>query len=149
MAVERVKDSFKDTDVNVIELPESSATVALAAQALNTEPDQIAKTLSFLVDDAPILDVMAGKASTDNHKYKATFHKKAKMITVDQVEDYIGGVCPFAVKPGVKVYLDESLKRHTEVYPAAGSSNSAVRLTIPALEKYSDYTAWVDVTKTA
>ncbi|MBT8912618.1 YbaK/EbsC family protein [Lactobacillus delbrueckii subsp. bulgaricus] len=145
MAVERVKDSFKDTDVNVIELPESSATVALAAQALNTEPDQIAKTLSFLVDDAPILDVMAGKASTDNHKYKATFHKKAKMIPVDQVEDYIGGVCPFAVK----VYLDESLKHHTEVYPAAGSSNSAVRLTIPALEKYSDYTAWVDVTKTA
>ncbi|MCT3466768.1 YbaK/EbsC family protein [Lactobacillus delbrueckii subsp. bulgaricus] len=149
MAVERVKDSFKDTDVNVIELPESSATVALAAQALKTEPDQIAKTLSFLVDDAPILDVMAGEASTDNHKYKATFHKKAKMIPVDQVEDYIGGVCPFAVKPGVKVYLDESLKRHTEVYPAAGSSNSAVRLTIPALEKYSDYTAWVDVTKTA
>lgn len=145
MAVERVKDSFKDTDVNVIELPESSATVALAAQALNTEPDQIAKTLSFLVDDAPILDVMAGEASTDNHKYKATFHKKAKMIPVDQVEDYIGGVCPFAVK----VYLDESLKRHTEVYPAAGLSNSAVRLTIPALEKYSDYTAWVDVTKTA
>lgn len=139
MAVERVKDSFKDTDVNVIELLESSATVALAAQALNTEPDQIAKTLSFLVDDAPILDVMAGEASTDNHKYKA------KMIPVDQVEDYIGGVCPFAVK----VYLDESLKRHTEVYPAAGSSNSAVRLTIPALEKYSDYTAWVDVTKTA
>lgn len=145
MAVERVKDSFKDTDVNVIELPESSATVALAAQALNTEPDQIAKTLSFLVDDAPILDVMAGEASTDNHKYKVIFHKKAKMIPVDQVEDYIGGVCPFAVK----VYLDESLKRHTEVYPAAGSSNSAVRLTIPALEKYSDYTAWVDVTKTA
>ena len=78
MAVERVKDSFKDTDVNVIELPESSATVALAAQALNTEPDQIAKTLSFLVDDAPILDVMAGKASTDNHKYKATFHKRPR-----------------------------------------------------------------------
>ncbi|CDR79925.1 YbaK/EbsC family protein [Lactobacillus delbrueckii subsp. lactis] len=153
MAVERVKDFFKDTDVNVIELPESSATVALAAQALDTEPDQIAKTLSFLVDDAPILVVMAGEAKTDNHKYKATFHKKAKMIPFDQVEDYIGhapgGVCPFAVKPGVKVYLDESLKRHTEVYPAAGSSNSAVRLTIPALEKYSDYTAWVDVTKTA
>ena len=125
MAVERVKDFFKDTEVNVIELPESSATVALAAQALDTEPDQIAKTLSFLVDDAPILVVMAGEASTDNHKYKATFHKKAKMIPFDQVEDYIGhapgGVCPFAVKPGVKVYLDESLKRHTEVYPAAGS----------------------------
>ncbi|MBW9308469.1 YbaK/EbsC family protein [Lactobacillus delbrueckii] len=153
MAVERVKDFFKDTDVNVIELPESSATVALAAQALDTEPDQIAKTLSFLVDDAPILVVMAGEARTDNHKNKATFHKKAKMIPFDQVEDYIGhapgGVCPFAVKPGAKVYLDESLKRHTEVYPAAGSSNSAVRLTIPALEKYSDYTAWVDVTKTA
>lgn len=139
--------------MTIIELPASSATVALAAQALDTEPDQIAKTLSFLVDDAPILVVMAGEARTDNHKYKATFHKKAKIIPFDQVEDYIGhapgGGCPFAVKPGVKVCLDESLKRYAEVYPAASSSNSAVRLTIPALEKYSDYPAWVHLTKTA
>lgn len=153
MAVELVKDFFQDTDVDVIELPESSATVALAAQALKTEPDQIAKTLSYLVNDQPILIVMAGEARTDNRKYKDTFHKKAKMIPFDQVEDYIGhapgGVCPFAVKDNVKVYLDQSLKRHETVFPAAGSENSAVKLTIPQLEKYSGYEAWVDVTKTA
>lgn len=153
MAVDLVKDFFQDTDVDVIELPESSATVALAAQALNTEPDQIAKTLSYLVNDQPILIVMAGEARTDNRKYKDTFHKKAKMIPFDQVEDYIGhapgGVCPFAVKDNVKVYLDQSLKRHETVFPAAGSENSAVKLTIPQLEKYSGYEAWVDVTKTA
>ncbi|MGN1407106.1 YbaK/EbsC family protein [Lactobacillus sp.] len=153
MAVDLVKDFFQDTDVDVIELPESSATVALAAQALNTEPDQIAKTLSYLVNDQPILIVMAGEARTDNRKYKDTFHKKAKMIPFDQVEDYIGhapgGVCPFGVKDNVKVYLDQSLKRHETVFPAAGSENSAVKLTIPQLEKYSGYEAWVDVTKTA
>lgn len=153
MAVDLVKDFFQDTDVDVIELPESSATVALAAQALKTEPDQIAKTLSYLVNDQPILIVMAGEARTDNRKYKDTFHKKAKMIPFDQVEDYIGhapgGVCPFAVKDDVKVYLDQSLKRHETVFPAAGSENSAVKLTIPQLEKYSGYEAWVDVTKTA
>ncbi|MDD6407689.1 MAG: YbaK/EbsC family protein [Lactobacillus equicursoris] len=153
MAVDLVKDFFQDTDVDVIELPESSATVALAAQALKTEPDQIAKTLSYLVNDQPILIVMAGEARTDNRKYKETFHKKAKMIPFDQVEDYIGhapgGVCPFAVKDNVKVYLDQSLKRHETVFPAAGSENSAVKLTIPQLEKYSSYEAWVDVTKTA
>lgn len=153
MAVDLVKDFFQDTDVDVIELPESSATVALAAQALKTEPDQIAKTLSYLVNDQPILIVMAGEARTDNRKYKDTFHKKAKMIPFDQVEDYIGhapgGVCPFAVKANVKVYLDQSLKRHETVFPAAGSENSAVKLTIPQLEKYSGYEAWVDVTKMA
>ncbi|MDD6385971.1 YbaK/EbsC family protein [Lactobacillus equicursoris] len=153
MAVDLVKDFFQDTDVDVIELPESSATVALAAQALKTEPDQIAKTLSYLVNDQPILIVMAGEARTDNRKYKDTFHKKAKMIPFGQVEDYIGhapgGVCPFAVKDNVKVYLDQSLKRHETVFPAAGSENSAVKLTIPQLEKYSGYEAWVDVTKTA
>ncbi|CCK85911.1 YbaK/prolyl-tRNA synthetase associated region [Lactobacillus equicursoris DSM 19284 = JCM 14600 = CIP 110162] len=153
MAVDLVKDFFQDTDVDVIEIPESSATVALAAQALKTEPDQIAKTLSYLVNDQPILIVMAGEARTDNRKYKDTFHKKAKMIPFDQVEDYIGhapgGVCPFAVKDNVKVYLDQSLKRHETVFPAAGSENSAVKLTIPQLEKYSGYEAWVDVTKTA
>lgn len=125
----------------------------MAAQALKTEPDQIAKTLSYLVNDQPILIVMAGEARTDNRKYKDTFHKKAKMIPFDQVEDYIGhapgGVCPFAVKDNVKVYLDQSLKRHETVFPAAGSENSAVKLTIPQLEKYSGYEAWVDVTKTA
>lgn len=151
MSVDKVKKFFEGTGVNVIELPESSATVELAAHALNEEPDRIAKTLSYLVDDQPILIVTAGMARVDNHKYKETFHKKAKMIPYDDVEKYIGhtpgGVCPFAVNDGVKVYLDQSLKRHDLVYPAAGSSNSAVRLTIPELEKYSGFESWVDITK--
>lgn len=151
MAVEKVKEYFADKDINIIELDESSATVDLAAKALNTDPDAIAKTLSYLVNDQPILVVMAGEARVDNHKYKSTFHKKAKMIPFDEVEDYIGhapgGVCPFAVKENVKVYLDESLKRHDVLFPAAGSSNTAVKLTLPELEKYSNPVSWVDVTK--
>ena len=151
MSVERVKDFFKDTDVEGMEAPESSATVELAAEAFHTEPDQIAKTLSFLLDGQPILVVMAGMARVDNHKYKECFGKKASMIPHDAVEQYIGhqpgGVCPFAIKEGVRVYLDESLKRHEYVYPAAGSSNSAVKLSIAQMEQYSGYTAWVDVTK--
>ena len=151
MAVEKVKAFFDGTDIQVIELPESSATVELAAEALHTEADQIAKTLSFLVDGQPVLIVMAGLARVDNHKFKEFFHKKAAMIPHDQVEELIGhapgGVCPFAVKDGVAVYLDESLKRHEAVYPAAGSGNSAVRLTIAQLEQYSGYQAWIDVTK--
>ena len=107
MSVDKVKKFFEGTGVNVIELPESSATVELAAHALNEEPDRIAKTLSYLVDDQPILIVTAGMARVDNHKYKETFHKKAKMIPYDDVEKYIGhtpgGVCPFAVNDGVKV----------------------------------------------
>lgn len=151
MAVEKVKEYFRGTGIEVIELPESSATVELAAEALHTEPDQIAKTLSFLVDGKPVLIVMAGMARVDNHKYKEYFHKKAMMIPHDQVEAYIGhapgGVCPFAVKEGVTVYLDASLRRHEVVYPAAGSGNSAVRVTLSQLEQYSGYRAWIDVTK--
>ena len=151
MAVDKVKDYFRGTGIDVIELPESAATVQLAAEALNTEPDQIAKTLSFLVDGEPVLIVMAGMARVDNHKYKEYFHRKASMIAPDKVEDYIGhapgGVCPFAVKEGVKVYLDQSLRRHEVVYPAAGSGNSAVKLTIRELEQYSGCREWIDVTK--
>lgn len=151
MAVEKVKKYFEGTGIKVIELPESSATVELAAHALETEPDQIAKTLSHLVEDQPILIVMAGMARVDNRKYKDTFHKKASMIKAEDVERYIGhapgGVCPFAINAGVKVYLDESLKRHEFVYPAAGSSNSAVKLSISELEKYAGVHEWVDVTK--
>lgn len=151
MAVEKVKEYFADKGINIIELDESSATVDLAAKALDTDPDAIAKTLSYLINDQPILVVMAGEARVDNHKYKSTFHKKAKMIPFDEVEDYIGhapgGVCPFAVKENVKVYLDESLKRHDVLFPAAGSSNTAVKLTLPELEKYSNPVSWVDVTK--
>ena len=123
----------------------------LAAQALNCEPCRIAKTLSFLVDGHPILIVTAGDAKIDNPKYKAQFGTKAKMLTPEEVETLVGhavgGVCPFAVNEGVKVYLDVSLKRFETVFPACGSSNSAIELTIAELEKYSGYTDWVDVCK--
>jgi len=135
----------------VMEFAESSATVEEAAAAVGCEPKQIAKTMSFLLEDQPILIVAAGDVRNDNHKYKETFHQKAKMIPGDQVEELVGhapgGVCPFVIRPGVKVYLDESLRRFETVYPAAGSGHSAVRLTLPELEQLSGYQAWVDVTK--
>ena len=135
----------------ILEFPVSSATVELAAEALHCEPCRIAKTLSFLVGEDPILIVAAGDAKIDNHKYKAQFGTKAKMLTPEQAETRIGhavgGVCPFGIEPGVKVYLDVSLKRFQTVFPACGSSNSAIELTIPELEQYSGYTAWVDVCK--
>ena len=123
----------------------------LAAQAAGVEPKRIAKTLSFLVGDSCILIVAAGDARVDNKKYKERFGVKAKMLAHDDVPEYIGhavgGVCPFAVKEGVKVYLDESLKRFETVFPAAGSANSAIELTIPELEQYSKFDGWVDVCK--
>ena len=135
----------------VLEFDVSSATVELAAAALNCEPGRIAKTLSFLVGDQPILVVSAGDVKIDNGKYKKTFGKKAKMLTPDQVTELIGhaigGVCPFAVKDGVTVYLDASLKKYETVFPACGSSNSAIELTIEEMEKYSGYKEWVDVCK--
>lgn len=128
----------------------SSATVALAAEALGTEPERIAKTLSFITHDGPILVVAAGDARVDNHKYKAKFGLKAKMIPFDDVEPLIGhgvgGVCPFGVNEGVRVYLDVSLKRFDTVFPAAGTAASAVELTVPELERTSGYLEWVDVT---
>jgi prolyl-tRNA editing enzyme YbaK/EbsC (Cys-tRNA(Pro) deacylase) len=135
----------------VQELDVSSATVELAALALGCEPCRIAKTLSFMVDGKPILIVAAGDTKIDNHKYKVRFGTKAKMLTPDEAEDLVGhavgGVCPFAVKEDVTVYLDESLKRFETVFPACGSSNSAIELTIEELEKYSGFIAWVDVCK--
>lgn len=135
----------------VMEFDKSSATVEEAAVAVGCEPKQIAKTMSFLLGDEPILIVAAGDVRIDNHKYKETFHQKAKMIPGDQVEALIGhapgGVCPFGIKPGIAVYLDESLRRFDIVYPAAGSGHSAVRLTVPELEAISGYRAWVEVTK--
>ena len=129
----------------------SSATVELAAKALNCEPERIAKTLSFLVGEEAVLVVAAGDTKIDNPKYKAQFGTKAKMLSPDQVVEMVGhavgGVCPFAIKEGVKVYLDESLKRFETVFPACGSSNSAIELTIPELEQYSSYVEWVDVCK--
>ena len=129
----------------------SSATVELAAKAVGCEPERIAKTLSFLVGEKAVLIVAAGDAKIDNHKYKETFHTKAKMLTPEQVTDLvghqIGGVCPFGVNDGVEVYLDESLKRFEVVYPACGSANSAVELTVSELEACSGFTRWVDVCK--
>ena len=153
MAIERVREYFAQMGIadRIQEFEVSSATVELAAQALNCEGCRIAKTLSFHVEDRVVLIVAAGDAKIDNPKYKAQFGKKAKMLSCDEAENLIGhavgGVCPFAVKEGVEVYLDESLKRFETVFPACGSSNSAIELTIPELEQYSGYEKWVDVCK--
>ncbi|MCI5529627.1 MAG: YbaK/EbsC family protein [Blautia sp.] len=155
MSIEKVKAYFKNFGMEdrVMEFDVSSATVELAAQALNCEPQRIAKTLSFLVDGHAVLIVAAGDARIDNHKYKEQFGKKAKMLSTDEVVELVGhavgGVCPFAVKEGAEVYLDASLKRFETVFPACGSSNSAIELTIPELEKYSGFLQWVDVCKLA
>jgi prolyl-tRNA editing enzyme YbaK/EbsC (Cys-tRNA(Pro) deacylase) len=137
----------------ILEFEVSSATVELAAQALNCEPCRIAKTLSFMVQNAPILIVAAGDAKIDNAKYKAQFSTKAKMLSPEEAEmlvgHAVGGVCPFGINEGVTVYLDESLKRFDTVFPACGSSNSAIELSIAELEKYSHFIQWIDVTKLA
>lgn len=153
MAIENVKTYFRQfgMEEKVLEFAVSSATVELAAEALHCEPQRIAKTLSFLVAEQPVLIVAAGDAKVDNHKFKEQFATKAKMLSSDQVEEMVGhavgGVCPFAVKDGVTVYLDVSLKRFETVFPACGSANSAIELTIPQLEQYSGYKEWVDVCK--
>ena len=153
MSIEKGRAYFAQFGMEdqVIEFNVSSATVELAAAALSCEPQRIAKTLSFLVNEQAILIVAAGDARIDNPKYKAKFGVKAKMFGAEHVEPMIGhgigGVCPFGINEGVAVYLDESLKRFTTVYPACGSANSAIELTIPQLEQYSGYTAWVDVCK--
>lgn len=152
MSIEKVREYFKDYGIEekILEFDVSSATVPLAAQALGTEEARIAKSLSFLVDDKAIIIVTAGTARINNRRYKEIFHKKAKMLSADQVSEMIGhkvgGVCPFAINEGVDVYLDESLKAFTTVFPACGSSNSAIELTIPELEKYSGFKGWIDVT---
>lgn len=153
MSIEKVKTYFRSVGLEdrILEFPVSSATVELAAQALHCQPCHIAKTLSFRVNDDPILIVAAGDAKVDNAKYKARFGVKARMLSHEDAPAFIGhavgGVCPFAVNPGVRVYLDVSLKRFETVFPAAGSSSSAIELTIPELETYSGYTDWVDVCK--
>ncbi len=153
MSIEKVKEYFKQygMEERILEFPVSSATVELAAQALNCEPCRIAKTLSFSVNDSPVLIVTAGDAKIDNKKYKAFFGAKAKMLSHDEVTEKIGhavgGVCPFAVNDGVKIYLDVSLKRFETVFPACGSSNSAIELTPQQLETCSNYNQWIDVCK--
>ena len=135
----------------IMEFEVSSATVKEAALALNCDEDEIAKTLSFIVDDKPILIVVSGSSKIDNSKYKQEFKTKAKMISFDEVENMIGhaagGVCPFGINNEIDVYLDVSLKEHEIVYPACGSSNSAVKLTIDELEKSSMFEKWIDVSK--
>ena len=153
MSIDKVKNYFSqyDKENDIKELPVSSATVPEAAQALGCEEARIAKTLSLKLNDAAILIVMAGDAKIDNHKYKQAFGKKAIMLKFDEVETMtghpVGGVCPFAVNPDVKIYLDESLKRFSTVFPACGSANSAIELTIDELSKYSNAVRWVDVAK--
>lgn len=153
LSIEKVKNYFNQFGMEnrVIEFNVSSATVELAADALKCEPCRIAKTLSFMVGDKPILVVTAGDAKVDNQKYKAQFGTKAKMLkpeeTVALIGHAVGGVCPFAVNEGVSVYLDISLKRFDTVFPACGSGNSAIEMTIAELEKYSSYLSWVDVCK--
>ena len=153
MAIDKVREYFRQyhKEGRIQEFDVSSATVELAAEALHCEPCRIAKTLSFLVGGHPVLIVMAGDARIDNAKFKARFQTKAKMLTPEEVEalvgHLVGGVCPFAVNEGVEVYLDESLKRFETVFPACGSSNSAIELTIEELERYSGSLAWIDVGK--
>lgn len=153
MSIERVKEYFREYGMaeRIQEFDVSSATVELAAAALNCEPERIAKSLSFMAGDHAVLVVAAGDARIDNPKYKAQFGTKAKMLSPDEAERLIGhavgGVCPFAVNEGVQVYLDVSLKRFDTVFPACGSSSSAIQLTIPELEEYSRCEGWVDVCK--
>lgn len=153
MSIEKVKEYFKSLGIEerIQEFEISSATVELAAKALNCEESRIAKTLSFHVEDKVVLVVAAGDVKIDNAKYKAQFGKKAKMLSFDEAEPLIGhavgGICPFAVNEGVETYLDISLKRFDTVFPACGSSNSAIELSMKELEQYSEYISWVDVCK--
>lgn len=151
MSIEKVREYFRKYNLEdkILEFDVSSATVELAAKALNVVPARIAKTLSFKQEEGCILIVCAGDVRVDNKKYKAYFHTKARMLTPAEVLEYtghaIGGVCPFGVSNTVEVYLDESLKRFTTVFPACGSSNSAIEFTPEELFKYSSALAWIDV----
>ena len=153
MSIEKVKEYFRQYGMEdrVWEKEHSSATVEEAAEALGCEPQRIAKTLSFQAGDRVVLVVTAGDRKIDNKKYREQFGCKAKMLKFEEVEDLVGhavgGVCPFAVKEGVEVYLVESLKRFETVFPAAGSSNSMIELSIEELERYSHSLQWVDVCK--
>ena len=153
MAIEKVKAYFRNygMEERVLELDMSSATVELAAQALHCQPERIAKTLSFLVEGRAVLVVAAGDAKIDNAKYKAKFAAKAKMLSPQEAEAMVGhavgGVCPFGIPDTVSVYLDESMKRFETVFPAAGSSNSAIELNMEELMRYSRAKEWIDVCK--
>ena len=154
MSIQKVRAYFQEKGIadRIREFDVSSATVELAAVAVGVEGARIAKSLSFKVEDKPIIVVVAGDAKVDNSRYKAQFHTKAKMLTFEEAHTLVGhdvgGVCPFALPEDVKVYLDASLRRFETVFPAAGSDNSAVEMTCEELERYSsNFTAWVDVCK--
>ena len=154
MSIEKVRSFFAGLgrEDDILEFAVSSATVELAAQAVGCSPGRIAKTLSFAVDEGCVLVVCAGDSKIDNSKFKAQFYTKAKMLSPDEVLSFTGhavdGVCPFAIEnPAVTVYLDESMRRFDTVYPAAGSSNSAIRLTPAELERFSKSAGWIDVCK--
>lgn len=153
MSIERARAYLTECGVEgrIQEFEVSSATVALAAAALHTQEGRIAKTLSFQIEDGAVLIVCAGDTKIDNAKYKARFHTKAKMLSPEEVETQVGhavgGVCPFGVKEGVTVYLDESLKRFDTVFPACGSSNSAIELSLEEMECFAKPQSWIDVCK--
>ena len=153
MSIERARAHLAQFGLaeKIREFDVSSATVELAAQAVGVEPARIAKTLSFMVGETPTLILFAGDARVNNQAFKATFHTKAKMLSAEQAAELVGhavgGVCPFGVNPGVEVFLDESLRRFDTVWPAAGSSNSAIELTCEELERISGARGWVDVGK--
>ena len=153
MSLEKAEKYLEDRGMQdrVIRLEESTATVAEAAEALGVEPGMIAKTMSFLQDGQAVLILTEGTARIDNRKYKDAFHMKAKMIPFEEVEQWIGhapgGVCPFGIRDGVEVYLDESLRQFETVYPAAGDDHSAVRLSVDELERIAGAKGWVDVCK--
>ncbi len=153
MAVEKVKEHLKKygLDGKIVELSSSLATVCDAAESLGCSESEIAKSMAFSLSDGYIVVVMSGDVKIDNSKYKATFHEKAHMVSPEILESVIGhpmgGVCPFALNEGVKVYLDDSLKRFSRVYPSCGSIHNAIGLTLEELENASEYTGWVDITK--
>lgn len=153
MSLQRVKEYLKEykMDKDIIEFEVSSATVELAAKALNCKESDIAKTLSFIVEEKPIVIVVAGDKKIDNAKFKQEFHTKAKMIPFDDVEKLVGhevgGVCPFGVNEDVTIYLDKSLKEHEYIYPACGSHNSAIKIDVDKFDKIIDVKKWVDVCK--
>lgn len=154
MSIESVRENLaaKGLADRILEFEESSATVAEAARDLGCEPARIAKTMAFVTGEGPVLVVMAGDAKVDNPRYKARFHCKAMMVRPEELVQAVGhpmgGVCPFAVADGVPVYLDESLRRFEEVYPAAGTASSAVRLTVAELEGCAqNFAGWVDIGK--
>ena len=149
MSIQRVREYFKEYGMEnrIQEFQVSSATVELAAQALHCDPERIAKTLSFMVKDRVVLVVTAGDMKIDNSKYKAQFGTLSPDDAEILVGHKVGGVCPFGVKEGVEIYLDVSLKRFETIFPACGSANSAIELTISELEKYSGFLEWVEVCK--